>query len=197
MARRRPSSPAAVAARKVAERKRARDPATWGVDGEAMALVVNADVEARSDLAGRTVRARRLDAFDVLGARGALSAGALNAARRLQNDVAILHRAAGGVAAYAPRIDRSPESDAVSLARHRAGLRIEAALARAGPVSARLITALIEPAAALGRIPDWREVVRRETGERLPDAQSAALRAACENLAAAYAALDKALLRQG
>jgi hypothetical protein len=34
-------------------------------------------------------------------------------------------------------------------------------------------------------------VVERESGERLADAQGAVLRAACENLAGAYAALDR------
>jgi hypothetical protein len=41
-----------------------------------------------------------------------------------------------------------------------------------------------------GRAEDWRAVVERETGERLADAQGAALRAACENLAGAYRLLD-------
>ncbi|MDQ2861043.1 MAG: hypothetical protein M3T55_10045, partial [Pseudomonadota bacterium] len=43
----------------------------------------------------------------------------------------------------------------------------------------------------LGRTADWRAVVARESAERLPDAQGAVLRAACENLAGAYAAMDR------
>jgi hypothetical protein len=190
MARRRISSPEAIAARKAAERERARDPAAWGLDRAAMALPANARVETRADVAGRAVRARRLDVFDALSGRGALSPAALTAVRRLQDDTALLHRAAGGVAAYAPRIDRSVPMDGPTDARLRAGERVQAALGRAGPVSARLIAALLEPA-ALGHGADWREVVARETGERLADAQAAALRAACENLAAAYADLDR------
>ena len=44
----------------------------------------------------------------------------------------------------------------------------------------------------LGRSADWRNVVERETGETLPDAQGAILRMACENLAGAYGSADRA-----
>jgi hypothetical protein len=190
MSRRRASDPTAIARRRAAERQAARDPATWGLDRPSLALAANADVETGADLAGRTVRARRQDVFDLLFVRGRLSQGALDAVRRLQGDIAILHRAAGGVAAYAPRIDRSRAAGEVSDARHRAGRRVETALARSGPVSARLLVALVEPATALGRSGDWRAAIEAHTGERLADAQGAILRLACENLAAAYALID-------
>jgi hypothetical protein len=67
---------------------------------------------------------------------------------------------------------------------------VEVALSLCGPASARLIAAVVEAGAALGCPADWREVVARETGERLADAQGAVLRAACENLAGAYAVID-------
>ncbi len=59
------------------------------------------------------------------------------------------------------------------------------------PVNARLLLAVCEADAALGRATDWRALVERETGERLADAQGAILRAAGENLAGAFAILDR------
>ncbi len=185
-ARPRPADPMEIARRRAAERERDRDPANWGLDRGALDLPANANVEARKDAAGRLARARRQDVFDLMRARGALSQAGHDAVRRLQADVAVLHRTAAGGGDYAPRVDRCRDPQAFTDTRHRAGLRVEAVLARAGPASARLLTALIEAEVVLGRPADWREVVSRETGERLPDAQAAALRAACENLAGAY-----------
>ncbi len=185
-AKSRPTDPMEIARRRAAERERARDPAHWGLDASALALPVNEDVEARRDAAGRAVRARRQDVFDLMRARGALSQAGHDAVRRLQDDVALLHRTASGGGGYAPRVDQSRDPQSFTDSRHRAGLRVEAVLTRAGPASARLLSALIEADVVLGRPADWREVVSRETGERLPDAQAATLRAACENLAGAY-----------
>ena len=137
------------------------------------------------------MRARRQDVFDTLRARGRLSSAALDAVRRLQDDIACLHRTQLGAVNYAPRVDRSIEPQAFSDARRRAGARIEAALARAGAASARLLVALCEPDVVLGRAADWRAVVERETGETLADAQGAILRMACENLAGAYGMADR------
>ncbi|HEY1448242.1 MAG TPA: hypothetical protein VGF33_06870 [Caulobacteraceae bacterium] len=176
---------------RAAERERARDPASWGLDRQALRLAVNADVEARVDPGGRVTRARRQDVFDLFFARGRLSQAALDAVRRLQGDVATLHAMAGGVGAYAERIDQTRRGDQSTDARHRAGRRIEAALALAGPANARLLLALCESDAALGRNANWRTLVERETGERLADAQGAILRAACDNLAEALAILHR------
>ena len=181
-----------IARRRALERIRERDPAQWGLSTDALALPANADVVRQSDLVGRTTRARRQDVFDLLHARGKLKQEALDAVRRLQDDIAALHRSPGGIGNLTPRVDRSRDPQGVSDARLRAGGRIEAALALAGPSSARLIAALCEPEIVLGKSADWRAVVLRETGERLPDAQGAILRAACENLAGAYARVDKA-----
>jgi hypothetical protein len=68
---------------------------------------------------------------------------------------------------------------------------VRRALVLSGPASARLLEALCEGEAALGRPADWRAIVECESGERLADAQGAVLRAACENLVGAYAALDR------
>ncbi|HXV00531.1 MAG TPA: hypothetical protein VG166_08530 [Caulobacteraceae bacterium] len=189
MARRRPADPLTLARRRAAEREAARDPANWGLGRAALDLPRNADVLTRPDPAGRPARAHRQDVFDLLLARGRLGAAAFDAVRRLQDDIALLHRFAGGVASYAPRIDASPAPGGPSEARRRAGRQMESALGLCGPASARLLAALLEPA-ALGRGPDWRAVVTRECAEPNPEAQGAIVRQACENLAGAYALLD-------
>jgi hypothetical protein len=76
-------------------------------------------------------------------------------------------------------------------ARLRAGERLRRVLGLTGAASARLLMAIVEPHAALGQRTDWRSVVAHETGERLADAQAGALRAACLNLAEAYALFDR------
>lgn len=184
--RRAPSAPMEIARRRALEREQARDPSLWGIDRDAVALEANADVEALAGPGGRIVRARRQDIFDIMHARGRLSAAGLNAVRRLQDDIACLHRTSMGGVNYAPRVDRSVDPRAFSDARRRAGARIQSTLSRSGALSARLLAALCEPHVILGRTADWRAVVARETGESLPDAQGAILRMACENLAGAY-----------
>jgi hypothetical protein len=191
----RPADPMEIASRRAEERARqqalARDPATWGLDAGALALAANGDVVAPTDAAGRIVRARRQDVFELMSMRGRISPAALTAIRRLQEDVACLHRTALGGVDYTPRVDRSRDPQGFSDARRRAGERLHAALALAGAASARLLVALCEPDVVLGRAADWRAVVARETGETLADAQGAILRMACENLAGAYRALDQ------
>lgn len=194
-----PADPAAILRRRTIQRAlddaRAAPadggPETWGLDPTGLALAANANVATRADLAGRIVRARRQDVFDRLNARGRLGAEALNAVRRLQSDIAALHRAPSGVGRYGPRVDRSIGAGDLAETRLRAGERIEAALALTGPASARLLLALCEADLVAGRTDDWRAVVRRETGETLPDAQGALVRMACENLAGAYAGLRR------
>ena len=188
----RPSDPMEIARRRAAERARDQDPATWGLDRQALSLAAGQDVVTRADAAGRLVRARRLDVFDLLQGRGRLSAEGVAAVRRLQDDIAALHRTASGGVDFTPRVDRSISPDGFNDARRRAGDRIEAALDLAGDVSARVLAALCEPDVVLGRAADWRATVARHTGETLPDAQGAVLRMACENLAGAYRRLDRA-----
>jgi hypothetical protein len=188
----RPADPMAIARRRAAERLAERDPAAWGVNQGALELAANAAVTGRPDGAGRAPRLRRQDVFDSLLARGALSQGAHAAVRRLQDDIAVLHRTArGGGCGFTPRVDRSVDPEAFTDARRRAGARIEAVLALAGSASAALLAALCESDTVFGRAADWRAVVAAHTAERLPDAQAAVLRAACENLAGAYAAVDR------
>ena len=143
------------------------------------------------DLKGRAVRARRQDVFELLLGRGSLSRSGYEAVRRLQEDIAVLHRTLAGVSEFTPRVDRSRHPEGLTVARQRAGERIDAVLALAGPLTGGVIRALCEADVALGRPADWRTVVATFAGERLPDAQGAILRFACENLAGAYACLDR------
>jgi hypothetical protein len=187
----RPADPAEIARRRAVGRANHHEAANWGLDREALTRAVNVDVETTSDAGGRLVRARRQDVFDLLRARGRLSPAALDAVRRLQDDIACLHHTRLGGASYEPRVDRSRLPQSFNDSRLRAGARIEAALARVGAVCARLLAALCEPDVVLGRAADWRAVVERETGETLADAQAAILRMACENLAGAYGTIDR------
>jgi hypothetical protein len=187
-----PSTPHSILRRRALERARSAepDPESWGVDARSLRLPVNGDVDARLGARGKVVRARRQDVFDLLAARGRLAADALGAVRRLQQDMAVLHRTLSGTREFSPRIDVQRDPQGVSDTRLRAGERIAAVLEFSGCASARLLSALCEAAVVEGRAEDWRAVVERETGERLADAQGAALRAACENLAGAYRLLD-------
>ena len=102
-----------------------------------------------------------------------------------------MHVLAGGVARYAERIDAGRAGEAGGELRHRAAERARGVLELTGAASARLLLALCEADVALGRPAEWRAVVERVSGERLADAQGAVLRAACGNLAAAYAVVDR------
>jgi hypothetical protein len=189
----RPSDPLTIARRREAERLTDRDPQTWGVDQASLSFAANADVQVKIDQRGRRSLVCRRDIFERLlsGDRGAV---ALAAVRRLQADLAARHVGCGGVARYAARIDAGPANDPFAERRLLAGARAGRVLSLTGTTNARLLLALIEPDAALGRGVDWRAVVERETGERRADAQAGVLRAACFNLAEAFAALDRSRL---
>ena len=195
MARRRkahgPAAPADILRRRLeakAEAAAATDSEHGGIAPGALKLAVNAEVQVETDAAGRVTRVRRQDVFDLFQSRGKLGPDAYQAVRRLQDDIAILHRVVSGGGDITPRVDRSVAPQGFSDARLAAGARIDAVLERAGSSSARLLVGLCEPEVIEGRGADWREVVARITGERLPDAQGAILRVACENLAGAYMA---------
>ena len=187
-----PSNPEAAAMRRAQARLEAADPSRWGMEAKALRLAANQDIDARLGPRGEVARARRQDVWDRLQARGAISAPAHAAIRRLQDDLAGLHRTGLGARDFAPRVDGRADPRAFSDARLRAGQRVRAALDLAGPASAGLLRALCEAQATLGVSLDWRAVVQDQTGERLADAQAAALRAAAENLAGAYGIVDRA-----
>ena len=195
MARRKsrgPATPGEIAVRRLERREAAAADVRadeGGLSAGALSLAVNATVRVETDGAGRINRIRRQDVFDLFQARGKLGPDAYQAVRRLQDDIAVLHRVVSGGGDITPKVDRSRTADGFSDARLAAGARIEAVLDRAGASSARLLVALCEPAVISGRGADWREIVVRVTGERLPDAQGAILRVACENLAGAYVAV--------
>lgn len=192
----RPADPIAIALRRAEARAREAKPETWGLDGGALRLPANQAVSLARDAAGRTVRARRQDVFDSLAGRGRLGPEALAAVRRLQADIASLHRTGLGCSDWRPKVDGGADPQQFVEAQLRAGRRLEAALSRSGAASARLLMALCEPEAALGQAAPWRDVVARIAGESLPDAQGALVRMACENLAAAYDALDRERRRE-
>lgn len=191
----RPSDPMDIALRRAAERARERDPGQWGVDGAALSLPANANVRLATDRTGRISRAFRQDVFETFRARGSLSQAGYAAVRRLQDDIATLHRTQTSRADYTPKVDTSRVADTFADHRARAGERVEAALTLSGAASARLLAALCEADVVLGRSADWRSVVESTAGERLPDAQGALIRTACENLAGAYAAIDRGRIR--
>jgi hypothetical protein len=173
------------------ERAEALDPARWGVAAAALALPAHAEVEARRDGRGRIAHAHRTDVFERLHARGGLSDTELAAARRLARDMALragLLRPPSDLV----KVDAQARTEGATQRMLEAGRRVDTALAAAGPGSARLLRAVVEPAATTASAgEDWRAAVARETGETNPHAQAARLRAACENLALAYLALDR------
>lgn len=185
-----PSAPQAILNRRNLERTHAPDPDEGGVNAKSLRLPSNSDVDMRLGGGGKVLRARRQDVFDLFAGRGRLAPEAVGAVRRLQQDMAILHRTLSGVRDFAPRVDAQRHAEGLSESRLKAGERIATVLELSGVASARLLAALCEAAVVEGRTADWRAVVERETGERLADAQAAALRAACENLAGAYRAVD-------
>jgi hypothetical protein len=191
----RPADPEQIALRKAMERERERladrEPGRWGVNAAGLALPENEAISVDADSGGRVTRARRQDIFDLMKGRGKLNARAYDAIRRLQDDIAILHRGAASSGDYSPRVDRSRTSHTFTDTRHQASCRIQAALELSGPTNARLLSALCEAGAALAAPTDWRMLVMRETGETLPDAQAAILRGACDNLAGAYSIIDR------
>jgi hypothetical protein len=159
--------------------------------GGGAAAPAHAEVEARRDGRGRIAHAHRTDVFERLHARGGLSDTELAAARRLARDMALragLLRPPSDLV----KVDAQARTEGATQRMLEAGRRVDTALAAAGPGSARLLRAVVEPAATTASAgEDWRAAVARETGETNPHAQAARLRAACENLALAYLALDR------
>ncbi|HZZ34337.1 MAG TPA: hypothetical protein VFE03_01335 [Caulobacteraceae bacterium] len=193
----RPADPMEIARRRAEERARAREPQTWGADPAALRLPANVQVDLQTDARGRVSRARRVDVFELFRSRGSLRPASYDAVRRLQDEIATLHRTPFAAVSYTPRVDSSRRPGVISDASHRAGRRIDQVLSLTGLANARLLAALCEIDMVLGRTPDWRATVVRETGERLADAQGARVRAACDNLAEAYAELDRNRRRAG
>ncbi len=187
-----PAGPEDLARLRAKARLDSANPATWGIEPAALALEAHQSVRATFGARRKVVQARRQDAFDRLHSRGALSEPALAAIRRLQSDFAHLHRTGLGVRDFTPRVDGGGGPGVFAQRRLEAGARIHEVLSLTGPASANLLKAVCEAAATGGVDLDWRAIVLTQTSERLADAQGAVLRAAAENLAGAYRALDRA-----
>lgn len=186
-----PKSPHDITASRAARLavERARDFAANGLQPEAAALAANSNIEVRRAGGRHAEGARRADAFDAL--REGMARGAYDAARRLEADMITRRGEQTSGGRTLMRIDcagggAGPDGGAVSrLDRARgAAARIDAVLGRVGARDAALLGELITPTQA-GR--SWRETVRAVTGEENPVAQGAVVRAACANLAMAYA----------
>ena len=134
------------------------------------------------------IRAVRLDCFDLLLSRSALSQTAHDAVRWLEEQIAI---ASGSIRSEQTldRVDTTTLGQNVSQSMIIASENVRCVLKNCGPRNARLLRALLEPSptkegseALLSR---WRETVKQVTGETLDKGQVAAIRQACENLSEA------------
>lgn len=191
-----PSNPMAImeanAAERAERRRVERTPTEWGVIGEIQQLPTSANVAVIKDMRERVIHARRSDAFDLLHAAGGLTDAEHQAARRLYRDFALR----AGVKDHDPRLDRDDNSSPRSPIDYmiEAGGRVEEALAWAGPASARVLRALMEPLLR-GEIRVWRVIVQEETGKTERHAQGTVVQQACANLAAVYDLVDSGKLK--
>ena len=151
---------------------------------DALTLAVNAEVRVETDPAGRITRARRQDVFDLFQARGKLGPDAYQAVRRLQDDIAILHRVVSGGGDITPRVDRSVSPESFNGRRlsppERGSTRLWSV---PGPPARGCLWACASRRLSRAGAPTGARWSSGSPGERLPDAQGAIVRVACENLA--------------
>ena len=181
-----------AAQRRADERESAKNPENWGADGKALAR--QPDVKVVAGARGRVQTARRDDVFDRLLARGALSQSAHQAIRRLDADMT--ERRGEGERGSGEKVDGGGARDLVTQRMLDAGDRVDGlergVLPRVGRRDAGLLREMLEPRRVItGGLDRWRLVVATITGETNQHAQSAVLRAACDNLALAYQELDR------
>jgi hypothetical protein len=194
MSRRRkaePKSPAEIAA----DRRRARAPdfEAVGLPAGAATLERNDDIEvtrASGKREGRRVQedsARRLDAFSAL--KDSMEKGVNDAARRLERDLLIRADMADSGRVLV-RVDedhsRGGRTDRMIAAGDRC-MAVQELLSQRD----WMLLSLIVYSPFGSQFPTWRHVVEHVTKEENPNAQGAAVRAACANLAEAYEALDR------
>lgn len=197
-----PKSPAEILAERAEiqarEKADAANPANWGVDHAALSRQPDVRVATSRARPGAVQAARRDDVFDRLLARAALSAKAHAAVRRLDADMTE-RRGEGRGQERGPKVDCQTSRDLVTQRTLDAGARVEGALALVGRRDAALLRELLEPRLVLAgdALDRWRAVVRLITGESRPEVQAGAVRAASENLAWAYAEVDRTKTRGG
>lgn len=201
----RPMDPAEIARRAAILVAQGKDPSRWGIDPALLALPVNEDVDTSRDAAGRVSRAMRWDVFELMRMRSAnFPLEHYEAVRRLQRDIAILHRTQGGSGALGAMGQAAEPLQAwmtedFSIARVLAALRLNGrpptenwpdgelgVLARMTPWCAALLLALSENVISGGAV-NWQATVRRITGETDRLRRAALVKQAAANLAAAYA----------
>lgn len=192
--RRKPASPEKIAAiaaeRRLAEKVADRNPEAWGANVEAMAMPANASVAVTMDRArAKTVQtAKRMDAFSALAT--GMPQASYFAALRLQVDITI-RKGEQDRGRNFNRVDCESPTDRTD-AMIAAARRIEAVFARIGGHTQWLLTELASPSEVTRlQHQNWREIVAYITGETNPMAQGATVKHACQDLALAYAEMDR------
>lgn len=194
-------------------------PPAEGPNTHALTLKTAADVAVDVNLLGRVTHAMRWDVFELMLKRAsrndpdAFSQAHHNAARRLQDDIAILYGTQGGNASTCaggstPDPLQAWLTEDFSIRRVLAAVRLngrppspEGAQRVQGVLNlldrwaARLLLALCIPEIVEGRRVNWRDTVKRLTGERDAVAQGKLVRRACNALAGAYATIDNEPVR--
>jgi hypothetical protein len=216
MARKRPYDPskaaraAAKAAQAELDRKR-QDFGAVNLQPDAASLLSQQSIQitrtgAKRD--GQVVQensVRRLDAFAAL--KESMEKGAFDAARRLERDMR-MRRGDGDKGQRVERVDCDGKRDLTDLI-ITAGQNCDSVKSRLSPRDWWLLVEMIDPAVSrdgwckiwkdeqdveqrAGPFYGWRAHVAYITGEINPNAQGAAVRAACVNLRDTYEALDVA-----
>lgn len=207
----RPCDPAEAARRLAEIRSR---PDLWGTNDEALGLASNVNVVMTPETRNKAKRVQRFDVFGLLNARKdrdgvpELPTAHLDAVRRLEKDIAILHRTRGA-AGTGIRIANTNTAEGFAKARILAGKRISDVSDKTGALSWAILQALCEAPAVVGdlkpptlvdrdeegkiicRTSNWRSIVHKATGERNHMAQAALVKMAAANLAGAYQAIDQ------
>lgn len=173
-------------------------------------LPMNANVVIEPATRKNVERARRYDCFALLHSRKAISDAGEQAVRRLQEDIAILHKTAGTerlevvvdggsnpaswTHAQMGASDRLIDVQQLVFERLVVGLAGDTRefldRARKARLYHDLLRSLIDPEAIHGQTVNWRGVVSRVTGEHRDKHQAEWVSSACEALAEAYRQID-------
>lgn len=179
-----------------------------GAIHEAAELEANREIVITDDTSVVKRRHQRFDVFSLLyfPPRGRMLRTSYLAVRRLQEDMAALHRTQG--ACDAIRSSGKGQTGAIAaftedfaLARIRAGDRIESVLngwytptrmfiEGTEPWAAKLLRELCESEVVRGQTPNWHAIVSRHTGEMDRAERGRLVRRACDDLAESYRRID-------